>query len=143
MIDRADNVNCQIKGVVGVSTKNNQLHERGGGDWVDAMGDPALRTNSRPAYADVVRSSVERPSGGNGSTSSYHCPVCDNSLTHFAGPPPLGSACCECRFRLWCRRRDSAVGVVLEGLPGPAPESLEVIKVVDARAARLARPRDA
>ena len=65
------------------------------------------------------------------STRSYQCPVCGNALPHLAALPPFDAPCCECGSYLWCRRRDSAEGVVLEVVAGRAPEPSEVERVVD------------
>jgi anti-anti-sigma factor len=62
---------------------------------------------------------------------SYQCPVCGNALPHFAALPPFDAPCFECGSYLWCRRRDSAEGVVLEAVSGRAPEPWEVARVVD------------
>lgn len=63
--------------------------------------------------------------------TSYQCPVCGNALPHLAALPPFDAPCFECGFHLWCRRRDSAEGVVLEAVPGRAPEPREVSRVAD------------
>ena len=62
---------------------------------------------------------------------AYQCPVCGNALPHQAPLPPFDAPCCECGSYLWCRRRDSAEGVVLEVVAGRAPEPSEVERVVD------------
>jgi anti-anti-sigma regulatory factor len=62
---------------------------------------------------------------------AYQCPVCGNALPHLAPVPPFDAPCCECGSYLWCRRRDSAEGVVLEVVAGRAPEPSEVERVVD------------
>ena len=46
-----------------------------------------------------------------------------------AAPRP-GFVCRFCHFQLWCRRQASKDVVALEALPGPAPESWEVTRVV-------------
>ena len=63
---------------------------------------------------------------------AYQCPVCGNALLHLAALPPFDAPCYECGSYLWCRRRDSAEGVVLEAVAGRAPELWEVQRVVDA-----------
>jgi anti-anti-sigma regulatory factor len=63
--------------------------------------------------------------------TAYRCPLCGNLLPHLAGLPPFDAPCCECGAYLWCRLRESAEGVVLEVVPGRAPESWEVKRVVD------------
>ena len=62
---------------------------------------------------------------------AYQCPVCGNALPRLAALPPFDAPCCECGSYLWCRRRDSAEGVVLEAVAGRAPEPWEVERVVD------------
>ena len=74
----------------------------------------------------------------NGTTDTmkfgYHCPVCGNALPHLAALAPFDAPCCECGCYLWCRRRDSADGVVFEAVSGRAPEPWELEKVIQALA---------
>ena len=131
MSDQIDTSKDRKEEFARVGTRNHQWREPGGQEQMDNHVQRVAGNKELPAYAEAVPSSAEGPSGGNGRHSLYHCPVCDGVLPHLAAPPPRGSTCCECRFRLWCRRLDSTVGVVLEALPGPAPESWEVTTVVD------------
>jgi anti-anti-sigma factor len=62
---------------------------------------------------------------------AYQCPVCGNPLPYQVPLPPFDAPCCECNSYVWCRRRDSAEGVVLEVVAGRAPEPWEVERVVD------------
>jgi len=84
-----------------------------------------------PAY----RNAVSPPEAGaydeGKRLSKYACPACDGILPQEmdAAPRP-GFVCRFCHFQLWCRRRVSKDVVELEALPGPAPESWEVTRVV-------------
>ncbi len=63
--------------------------------------------------------------------SGYQCPICGNTLPHLAALAPFDAPCSECGCYLWCRRRGSAEGMVLEAVSGRAPEPSELGKVVD------------
>jgi anti-anti-sigma factor len=62
----------------------------------------------------------------------YQCPICGNVLPHLAAIAPFDAPCSECGYYLWCRRRNSADGVVLEAVSGRAPEPSELGKVIHA-----------
>ena len=62
----------------------------------------------------------------------YQCPICGNALPHLAAIAPFDAPCSECGYYLWCRRRDSTEGVVLEAVSGRAPEPSELGRVVQA-----------
>ena len=63
--------------------------------------------------------------------TSYVCPVCGNALLKLAALPRFAAPCSECGSYLWCRRRSSDEGVVLEALSGRSPEVREIAMVVD------------
>ena len=66
--------------------------------------------------------------------SGYQCPICGNTLPHLAALAPFDAPCSECGCYLWCRRRGSAEGMVLEAVSGRAPEPWELVKVIQALA---------
>ena len=63
---------------------------------------------------------------------SYRCPACNHALPYEPPTARYDAPCCECGSRLWCRRRESSCGLILEILPQRTPEPEEVTQLVEA-----------
>jgi anti-anti-sigma factor len=121
----------RIEQSVGSSTGSDKLREPGRTDRVEGKVMRDARAKSQHRRAEIARPPSEEPSQQNDRQISYQCPVCGNALPYLAALPPFDAPCCECGSHLWCRRRDSAAGVVLEAVSGRAPEPREVERFVD------------
>jgi anti-anti-sigma factor len=134
MSDRTDVVKGRIEELVGPSTSSDMVGEPAKTDRAEGKVMQAARTKSRHWRAEIARPPLDKPSQQNDRKISYQCPVCGNALPHLAALPPFDAPCCECGSYLWCRRRASAEGVVLEVVSGRAPEPREVARVVNSLA---------
>ena len=131
MSGTTDVVKGRIEEDVGSRTGNDKHREPRRTDRADGRGKQAERTIARHWCTEIARPPLDKPSQENEREISYQCPVCGNALPHLAASPPFDAPCCECGSYLWCRRRDSAEGVVLEAVSGRAPEPSEVKRLVD------------
>ena len=71
--------------------------------------------------------------------SSYHCPICGNSLPYEPALPRYDAPCSECGYYLWCRQRTPSDVTELEVLPHRTPQPWDVDQLVKALAARNAQ----
>jgi anti-anti-sigma factor len=62
---------------------------------------------------------------------TYQCPVCGRHLIYEPSVPRFDAPCPGCGCQIWCRRRVSSGGAVLEVLPQRTPEPWDVQQVIE------------
>ena len=121
----------RIEEVVGELTKTDKFRERGSTERVHGKGQQDARITARNEYSQIARPLSRKPSQKCEHDISYQCPICRTALPYLTTLPPFAAPCFKCGSLLWCRRRDSPEGVVLEAVPGCTPKSWEVELIVE------------
>ena len=131
MNDTTDGVRVRVSKVVGTLAGPDRYREPATVHRVGSQAAPTSTIVAGPGPPHAARTPLAESSHEADRKVSYHCPVCGSALPHLAPVPPFDAPCFECHAYLWCRRRNPATGVVLEAVPGRAPEAWEVKRVVD------------
>ena len=131
MSSPAGSAEHRIEEVFGELTNTDKFRERGSTARVHGKGQQDARTTARNKFPKIARPPLGKPSEEYEHDISYDCPICRDALPYLTTLPPVGTPCFKSGAFLWCRRRDSPEGVVLEAVPGRTPKSWEVELIVD------------